>query len=54
MRYALFPFLLLATPGWAHPGHGAPLGHVHVWDWNNLLLGIAIAAIVALAARGSK
>jgi hypothetical protein len=41
--------LLSATEAWAHPGHGGALGHLHGWDWGNLLLVIAIAAVAALA-----
>jgi len=49
MSKALIPLLLIATPCWAHPGHGAPIGHLHYWDWGHLLIGFAIAAIVAVA-----
>jgi hypothetical protein len=41
--------LLSATEVWAHPGHGGTLGHRHGWDWGNLLLAVAIAAVAALA-----
>jgi hypothetical protein len=41
--------LLSATEVWAHPGHGGALGHLHGWDWGNLLLVIAVAVVAALA-----
>ena len=41
--------LLSATEALAHPGHGGALGHLHGWDWGNLLLVVAIAGVAALA-----
>ena len=41
--------LLSASEAWAHSGHGGALGHLHGWDWGNLLLVIAVAAVAALA-----
>jgi hypothetical protein len=47
--------LLSASAAWAHPGHGGALGHLHGWDWGNLLLvGGAIAVGVALAIWKAK
>ena len=54
MNRAIIPFLLFTTECWAHPGHGAPLGHLHGWDWGPSLLWIAIAAVAALAAWKAK
>ena len=54
MYRAIVPFLLFTTECWAHSGHGAPLGHLHGWDWGHLVLGIAIAAVAALAAWKAK
>ena len=42
-------FLLLATEALAHPGHGGALGHIHNWDWSQLLFGLAVVAVAALA-----
>jgi hypothetical protein len=41
--------LLSASEAWAHPGHGGALGHLHGWDWGNLLVWAALAAVAALA-----
>jgi hypothetical protein len=46
--------LLGASEAWAHPGHGGALGHLHGWDWGNLLLVIAIAGVAALAIWKAK
>jgi hypothetical protein len=49
MQRLLAICLLSTTECWAHSGHGGALGHLHGWDWGNLLLVIAIAAVAALA-----
>ena len=54
MNRAIVPFLLFSTQCFAHPGHGAPLGHLLGWDWGQLLLLIAIVAVAALAAWKAK
>lgn len=49
MQRAITICLLGASECWAHSGHGGALGHLHGWDWGNLLFGVAIAGAVALA-----
>ena len=49
MYRVIVPLLLIADECSAHPGHGAPLVHVHGWDSAHLALGIAIVALAAIA-----
>jgi hypothetical protein len=45
MIRTLFLLALSATNCLAHPGHVAPAGHLHPWDWWHLILGIALVAV---------
>jgi len=38
----------------AHPGHGAPLGHLHAWDWAQAFMWAAFIAAGAWAAWKAK
>jgi hypothetical protein len=49
MNRVLVPLLLFSGECLAHPGHGAPLIHVHEWDWAHLSLGIGMVVVAAIA-----
>jgi hypothetical protein len=49
MYRAIAPLLLVASESFAHPGHGAPLVHMHEWDWAHWGLGIAMVVVAAIA-----
>jgi hypothetical protein len=49
MHRAVAMFLLLATESLAHPGHGGALGHIHGWDWAQLIFGLVVVGVAALA-----
>lgn len=54
MNRTMIPFLFFAGDCLAHPGHGAPLVHIHDWDWRNLALGIGMVVVAALAIWRAK
>ena len=49
MRVGVLALIAFAADCWAHPGHGAPVAHVHSWDWGHLLFGLAVVLVAALA-----
>jgi hypothetical protein len=49
VQRAAVGLLILASQAHAHEGHGAPLVHLHWWEY--ALLGAAIAAALAWLAR---
>ena len=54
MNRLVLPFLFLAGDCLAHPGHGAPLIHLHNLDWTELSLLIAVLAVATIAVLRSK
>lgn len=54
IRTLLLPLVVFSSGAVAHPGHGGLLGHIHAWDWSNVVLGIAIVAVAGLAVWRAK
>lgn len=54
MHRAALIAIFSAGEALAHPGHGAPEGHLHGLGWGHLLWAIAIAAVAAWAASRAK
>ena len=49
MHRAAIGLLLISANAFPHDGHGAPLVHLHWWEY-----GLIVAAVAALAAWRSK
>ena len=54
MRAVLALVSLTTSTAFGHPGHGAPVGHMHSWDWGQLLTWVVILAIAGLAIWKAK
>lgn len=54
IRTLLLPLVAFSSGAVAHPGHGGLLGHIHGWDWGNVLLALAAVAVAAVAVWRAK
>jgi len=51
MRSAAAALTAFAGQALAHPGHGAPEGHIHAWGIEHAVLLLAILAFLAYALK---
>jgi hypothetical protein len=51
MRSAAAALMVFAGNALAHPGHGAPEGHLHGWGVEHALLLVVIAGLLVYAVR---
>ena len=51
MRSAAAALIVIAGNALAHPGHGAPEGHVHAWRIEHALLLLAILFFLFIVVR---
>ena len=52
MRSAAAALTVFAGQALAHPGHGAPEGHIHTWGIEHAVLLAVIVGLLVYAQRG--